>query len=284
MRSVTLVAGRMQTSRLGFGTSSLHHLRSARKRASLLAHCYDVGVRHFDSAPLYGHELAERELGRFTCQHRSEIVVATKFGIEPDKMMAKSTALMYVGLAVRALASRIGVPRTHEWVRDYSPKGMLHSLERSLSNLRTNYVDLFFAHDPSLTSPGFSDELVRELERIRAAGKARFIGLSGNATDCVALATRYPQIADVLQIDVSTGPETVGRVRSAGLVPAVTFGHFRGAVRGSAKLGRSSIIRQRLELATAENPQGVILFSARSKERIDEVLTVLGHVDHDPAD
>jgi aryl-alcohol dehydrogenase-like predicted oxidoreductase len=283
MRSVRLAEGRLQTSRLGFGTSSLHHLRTSRARASLLAHCYHLGLRYFDSAPLYGHELAERELGWFIRGHRSEISIATKFGIEPNRLMARSAALLYVGLAARALGSRIGLHRTQEWLRDYSPRRMLHSLERSLNNLRTDHVDLFFAHEPSPTSPGFSDELVRELERIRAAGKARFLGLSGDAADCVALAQRYPHIADVLQIDVGAGPETAGRLSSAGFEPVVTFGHFRAAVRASGSLDRSSIIRQRLEQATAENPQGVILFSARSKERIDQVLTVLSQVDRDPA-
>jgi aryl-alcohol dehydrogenase-like predicted oxidoreductase len=279
MRSVTLADGRLHTSRLGFGTSSLHHLRTARERASLLAHCYDQGLRHFDSAPLYGHELAERELGRFIRGRRSEIVVATKFGIEPDYMMGKSATLMYVGLAARALASRFGVPRTHEWTRDYSPKRMLHSLERSLSNLQTDYVDLYFAHQPSLMSPGFSHDLVQELERIRAAGKARFVGLAGNAGDCIALAERYPQISDVLQIDVNTEPESAGRVKSAGFVPGVTFGHFRAAVKGAAESNRSSIIHKRLELATVENPRGVILFSTRSTDRIDELLAILRRVD-----
>jgi hypothetical protein len=123
---------------------------------------------------------------------------------------------------------------------------------------------------------------VRELERIRAAGKARFLGLSGDAADCIALAQRYPQISDVLQIDVSTGSEVPDRLGSTAFAPAVTFGHFRTAVRASAAPARSPIIRRRLELAIAENPQGVILFSARSKERIVEVLTVLEHVDRAP--
>jgi hypothetical protein len=72
-------------------------------------------------------------------------------------------------------------------------------------------------------------------------------------------------------------------VRSAGLMPGVTFGHFRAALHGTAECERSSIIRRRLELATVDNPQGVILFSARSTDRIDEVLALLGQVDHPPA-
>lgn len=89
MRGVSLADGRLPSSRLGFGTSSLHHLKTQRERAALLAHCYERGIRHFDSAPLYGHEMAERELGRFIRGRRPDLVVATKFGIEPDPWMRR---------------------------------------------------------------------------------------------------------------------------------------------------------------------------------------------------
>jgi hypothetical protein len=68
-------------------------------------------------------------------------------------------------------------------------------------------------------------------------------------------------------------------VSSAGFVPGVTFGHFRAAVKDAAGSNRSSIIRKRLELATVENPRGVILFSTRSTDRIDELLAILRRVD-----
>jgi aryl-alcohol dehydrogenase-like predicted oxidoreductase len=279
LRNVTLAGGLLASSRLGFGTSTLHHLKTRRARAALLSHCHERGIRHFDTAPLYGHELAEREIGRLIRGRRPDMVVATKFGIEPDPWMSRSSALLYISLAARAVAARLGAGATHDWVKDYEPKRMLKSLERSLRNLRTDYVDLLFAHHAAPASPGFSDELVRELERIRSAGKARFVGLAGNAGDCIALALRYPSISDVLQIDVGAEARSVERAKKARLVPEVTCGHFRSAVKGAASRARPPIIREHLSVAVAENPRGVILFSAQSASRVDGVLKILDEID-----
>lgn len=279
MRGVSLAQGRLYTSRLGFGTSSLHHLKTARARASLLGHSYELGVRYFDSAPLYGHELAERDLGRFSAGRRSEIIITTKFGIEPHPFLRRSAALMYCGLALRSVGGRVGLAYLADRPRDYGATRMVRSLERSLTNLRTDHVDIFFAHEPALSSPGFSEELVEELQRIRVAGKARFLGLSGAETDCVRLARRYPQIIDVLQIDAGSKQEAAGWPRCGAYAPIVTFGHFRGALQASARESSASIVRRSLGRAVAENPQGVILFSARSQGRIGEVGALLDQLD-----
>jgi aryl-alcohol dehydrogenase-like predicted oxidoreductase len=286
MNSVNLAGGRLRASRLGFGTSTLHHLRSGRARADLLEHCFARGLRYYDTAPLYGHEQAERQLGQFIRSRRSEVILATKFGIPADPWMARSSALLYAGLGARAMRSRLGIG-TPPWRRDYSEQSMAQSLERSLRNLRTDHVDVFFAHEASLDSPGFSDELVRSLERIRAQGKARFLGFSGSAEDCVHLARRYPEIADLLQIDTSVATSVaagaaassaIARLSAASLEASITFGHFRQAMDGAGP-DRATIARERLQAASAGNPHGVILFSSRSTKRIDQVIALLGEID-----
>jgi aryl-alcohol dehydrogenase-like predicted oxidoreductase len=279
MRSVSLLGGRLHTSRLGFGTSSIHHLRSARDRASILDHCFSSGVRYFDTAPLYGHELAERELGRFLRSRRGDVAVATKFGIPSHRWLAQSTAVLYAGLAARSAAARAGLFPAGRWKRDYGAQPMVRSLERSLKNLQTDHVDLYLAHDPSAESCGFTDELVGELERIRAAGKARFIGLAGQAADCLAIAKKYPRVADVLQIEAGTPPRLIAQLKCAGFEPTITFGYFRPAVQDMPGAGRAEVMRRRIEFAALDNPAGVILFSARSVARIDETLAIFGAID-----
>ncbi|MFZ0553520.1 MAG: aldo/keto reductase, partial [Steroidobacteraceae bacterium] len=76
------------SSRLGLGTHALHWLFSGGARQGLLRLAYDLGIRHFDTAPSYGAGLAEREIGRFCLQHRSNLVVATKFGLAPGRLAA----------------------------------------------------------------------------------------------------------------------------------------------------------------------------------------------------
>jgi hypothetical protein len=236
-------------------------------------------VRYFDTAPLYGHELAERELGRFIRGRRGDVAVATKFGIAPNRWFARSPALLYAGLAARSAAARAGVLAAGPRNRDYGAQPMLRSLERSLKNLQTDHVDLYLAHDPSAQPCGFTDDLVGELERIRAAGKARFIGLAGQAADCFAIARQFPSVADILQIEAETPSRLIAQVRCAGFDPAITFGYFRAAVKDLPDSSRAEVMRRRIEFAAADNPGGVILFSARSVARIDEILALFGAAD-----
>lgn len=52
-------------------------------RLRLLEAAFDQGIRHFDTAPLYGMGLAEEVLGRFARSRRGDITITTKFGLAP---------------------------------------------------------------------------------------------------------------------------------------------------------------------------------------------------------
>src|ERR1700757_4672154 len=67
---------------LGFGCASLYGLPRRQDRRAVLECAYDLGIRHFDVAPIYGLGLAEAELADFA-QTRTDIKIATKFGIRP---------------------------------------------------------------------------------------------------------------------------------------------------------------------------------------------------------
>ncbi|MFZ1803748.1 MAG: aldo/keto reductase, partial [Nitrospira sp.] len=69
--------------RLGFGLSKLMRIPSRADRQRLLDTVYDQGIRHFDVARMYGLGASERELGTLIRSKRTQVTVATKFGIEP---------------------------------------------------------------------------------------------------------------------------------------------------------------------------------------------------------
>ena len=71
------------TTPLGLGCAGLFRLASASDRRRVLDAAFDAGVKHFDVAPMYGLGRAEFELGRFARRRRSDVVIATKFGIDP---------------------------------------------------------------------------------------------------------------------------------------------------------------------------------------------------------
>ena len=73
MQQIAIPNTRLQTSRIGFGTASLHHLYRSRARSALLTAALDSGISHFDTAPMYGEGMAERELGRFLGKARKPL-------------------------------------------------------------------------------------------------------------------------------------------------------------------------------------------------------------------
>ncbi|MFN5695656.1 MAG: aldo/keto reductase [Cyanobacteriota bacterium] len=71
-------------SRLGFGTAGLMGAAlTDRGRLRLLEEALELGITHFDTAPLYGQGQAEEVLGRFARGQRDRITITTKFGLLP---------------------------------------------------------------------------------------------------------------------------------------------------------------------------------------------------------
>jgi D-threo-aldose 1-dehydrogenase len=102
-------------SRLGFGTSGIMGAAlTTAGRLKLLDAAFDAGIRHFDTAPLYGFGEAESLLGRFLRGRRDAITITTKFGLLPASVhpLARPLIPLARGLNRRLLPPlRRGVAR-----------------------------------------------------------------------------------------------------------------------------------------------------------------------------
>jgi aryl-alcohol dehydrogenase-like predicted oxidoreductase len=114
---------------------------------------FDLGIRLFDTADVYGTGRSERVLGLALSGHRDEAVIASKWGNTYDES-----------------SKQLLTP-------DITPQYMRRALEASLRRLRTDYLDIYQFHladvEPADTMP-----LVEELESLVAAGKIRTYGWS----------------------------------------------------------------------------------------------------------
>jgi D-threo-aldose 1-dehydrogenase len=158
-------------SRVGLGTAPLGNLYAAvgeeEARATIDA-AFDRGVRVFDTAPLYGHGLAEQRLGRaLASRPRDEIVVSTKVG--------------------RLL--RPGRPDAHSMFRDvpavvpqfdFSRDAVRRSLEESLLRLGLDRVDVLLIHDPDDHLTEAMHEAVPSLVALRDEGVVSALGFGMN--------------------------------------------------------------------------------------------------------
>ena len=97
---------------------------------SLIHAAVERGVTFFDTAEVYGPLKNEELLGEALAPYRGKIVIATKFGWEPNPATA---------IAWSALNSR--------------PEHIKQVAEASLKRLGTDVIDLFYQHRVDLNVP-----------------------------------------------------------------------------------------------------------------------------------
>lgn len=174
--------------RFVLGLASLHHLNLPSQRQQFLKLALDLGVRHFDVAPMYGNGLDERELGIALAGRRKEVTIATKFGI-PFVPYGDWTRALFLPLRV---ADRV-LPgyRARQAARDYRPESMKSSVEQSLRRLQTDHIDFLLLHEPPANPEGIDlPSLVDAASSLRAEGKIGAFGVAGQAAAEPAWASR----------------------------------------------------------------------------------------------
>src|SRR5437773_3586812 len=120
----------LQVTRLGLGGAPIGGLAgdgASETARAIVQRAYDLGIRLFDTAPLYGWGASERRMGAaLQALPRDSFVLSTKVGrlIRPDEN---------------------GTPQA---VFDFSYDGVLRSFEESLRRLGLDRVDILLIHDP----------------------------------------------------------------------------------------------------------------------------------------
>jgi len=271
MREITLGGTALQCSRLGFGTSSLHHLRYERERHALLAAAVDAGVTHLDTARMYGEGMAEHALGDFLRGGmRQRVTLASKFGIPASPFHERWPVLMYADRAASLLRRRLGFSHEGETRRDFTPAAAEKSLTQSLRALRTDWLDLLFVHDPRPIDIPALVALADWLNRQKASGRVRYLGVAGIAEVCVAVHRALPGVFDVLQVEDSIDGREADVVLQSGLPLQITYGYLRLAARNlpdSSLPDASSILKAALQ----RNGKGMVLVSTRRRERLRDI-------------
>jgi aryl-alcohol dehydrogenase-like predicted oxidoreductase len=152
-----LGASGLEVSVLSFGTMTLGgegrfaamgnvQVEEARR---LIEVCIEAGVNLFDTADMYSAGKSEEVLGQALGACRKDIVLATK-----------------VFVRLEAGTNKAGLSRRH----------ILEACEASLRRLRTDYIDLYQAHNFDSLTP--LEETLRAFEDLIRAGKIRYSGCS----------------------------------------------------------------------------------------------------------
>jgi aryl-alcohol dehydrogenase-like predicted oxidoreductase len=128
----------------------------------------DSGVNFFDTADVYGDGRSERFIAQVLGARTEKIYVATKAG--------------------RRLR-----PHTSE---GYNKKNLTEFVERSLTNLKRETLDLVQLHCPP-TEVYYRPEVFKALDELKQAGKILHYGVSVEKVEEAIKATEFPGVATV---------------------------------------------------------------------------------------
>jgi D-threo-aldose 1-dehydrogenase len=142
MRSVELGRTGLRVSRLGLGLASIGGMFAAVPESEAIAtidRAWELGIRLFDTAPVYGYGLSEQRAGlALRGRPRNRFVLCSKVGrlIEPggpdiQPIWAEPPA----GMGPRL---------------DYSYGAVMRSFEESLERMGIDRIDILHVHDPDL--------------------------------------------------------------------------------------------------------------------------------------
>jgi D-threo-aldose 1-dehydrogenase len=181
---VSLGSTGVRVSRLGLGCAPLGNLYSELTEAEArgaVDGAWDAGLRFFDTAPLYGHGLAETRLGAaLSARRRADAVVATKVG-----------RLLIPGPTDDTIFAN--APPVHPTF-DFSYDATMRSLEESLDRLGLDRVDVLHVHDPDDHAEAALEGAFPALRKLR---DEKMVGAIGAGMNQTALLTRFVREADI---------------------------------------------------------------------------------------
>ena len=181
----------LRVTRLGLGLASIGGLFGAVAEADALAtidRAWELGIRTFDVAPLYGYGLAERRLGRgLAGRPRDDYILSTKVGrlIRPADALGAGADIDRQALGDKedAFYARSEAVRL---VFDYSGDGIRRSIEESVERLGVGHIDIALIHDPDDHWEQAIGQAYPALARMREEGTIRAVGAGMNQSAMLA--------------------------------------------------------------------------------------------------
>ncbi len=189
---------------LGIGTNPLGGLHDDiphDEAMAVIEKCWEVGIRYFDVAPVYGYGKSEKVVGEvLRSKKREDYILTTKVGRlllkdgppdREDKMVLWDGVQLYKG-----------TPDVKPYF-DFSYDGVMRSIEASQERMGIERFDALHVHDPDLYPDEALEGAFRALDKLRSEGIIGAVGAGSNQWqvlaylakradfDCFLLAGRY---------------------------------------------------------------------------------------------
>ncbi|MBQ1761418.1 MAG: aldo/keto reductase [Aquincola sp.] len=198
MKYVSFGKTGLQVSQFALGTGNFGtgwgHGAEPEVAAALFNAYADAGGNFIDGADAYQFGQSEELLGSLLQGRREDFVLATKFTLG-------------------------AVPQPNRLVTGNSRKAMVASVEASLRRLKTDRIDLYWAHHPDGVTP--VDEILRGFDDLARAGKILYAGLSNFPAWRLSRAVTWAELTHSLPVAAAQFEHSlVHREPEADLFPA----------------------------------------------------------------
>ena len=274
MRKRVLGDTGIEVSVLGYGCTQLTNVPNRREAIRLLESAFSLGITHFDVARSYGFGRAEGIVAEFLRGKRQSVTVATKFGIQPPSGIVGNRWVIDAAKWLLGPFPNL-LQRTKDRGSALGTSGIftaangVESLETSLRELRTDYVDIFFLHEATLDSASNLD-LIEALEREVEKGKIRALGIASAFSKLRNSASLLPLELKVVQFDddvlARNRHRFPGLANRAGIVHSVfkPFKMLMAAIQLWPELVRSHSAAMQLDLTDPQTLGSLLLQHAMS--------------------
>lgn len=223
----------------------------------VVQYAIDQGINYIDTARDYGVGPSERVIGKALKGRRSEVVLTTKW---------------------------------HPWSKTKVSE-MMASLDTSLRELQTDYVDVLLVHEVGKASGGESierlqnPELFKAIEIAKRQGKARYFGCSGHDGDLMEVmdyAMHIPEFSVLLCrynfMAYPTEPAFIKKANEKGVavIAMKTLAGARGEDLTGFRDQYTSYKQAALKWVLSNQDVGNLIISMSSKQQVDEYALASG--------
>lgn len=143
----------------GFEDADMYGKVDLKEAIATIYRSFELGGNFLDTADLYGPFENERLIAKAVENNRAHYIIATKFGWEIDDSNKVTWAI--------------------NGKKEYVKK----AVERSLKNLNTDYIDLYYMHRLDKNTP--IEETVQAMADLVQEGKVKYIGLSEVSSETI---------------------------------------------------------------------------------------------------
>lgn len=155
----------------GFEDGNIYGKANEDEAIATIHRSFELGGNFLDTADLYGPLKNEQLIAKAIGNDRDKYIIATKFGWEID--------------------DNNKITWTINGTKEYVKK----AVERSLKNLKTDYIDLYYMHRLDKNTP--IEETVGAMSDLVKEGKVKYIGLSEVSSETVKRAHKIHPITAV---------------------------------------------------------------------------------------